>query len=125
VGHEAERLGPAAGKDRDDIRDARRPSELGPPRVGLLHAHLEAIQPQLLDHVRARALVRRSADRTVADRPREHLDVRPGVRFREEGLLPRAAGKRESREDNQLAALTHERQRIAKRAVGHNFMRPV
>ena len=59
MGDEPERVGLLAGKNADDVRDARRAAELVAPRVGFLHPHLEADLLQLIDDVFARAGVGR------------------------------------------------------------------
>ena len=95
-----------AGQDADDVGDARRAPELVPPRVGLLHAHLEADLLQLIDDVVARARVGRGADRPAADRAREHADVRARVGVDEKAGLPGTGGQHRAPERSKRGMLS-------------------
>ena len=98
VRDQADRGALGAGADADDVRDVRGPSELGPASVGLLHADVEAVQPQLVDDVLTGPRVFGRADGAAADRAREHLDVRASVVQREAG-----AGRLQRRSDRGLS----------------------
>ena len=52
VRDERDRFGSSSGPHRDDVGDARREPDRGPPGIGLLHAHVETEEPQLVDDVR-------------------------------------------------------------------------
>ena len=90
MGNDAHRVGLLAGKNADDVRDARRPAQLVPPRVGFLHPHLETDLLQLIDDVFARAGVGRRPDRPAADGAREHADVSIRIGVVEKAGLARA-----------------------------------
>ena len=105
MGDDAERVGLLAGKNADDVRDARRAAELMAPCVGLLHAHLEADLLQLIDDVFPRAGVGRGPDGPAADGAREHADVsialaslkRPGWREQAHAAVPPPGRRRGDR----------------------------
>ena len=81
--------------------------EPGAARIGLLDAHVEPEEPQLVDDVGAGAGVGGRADRAAADRAGEHADVGAGVLFGEEARRPRTAGaRRRSDERSSRLSLT-------------------
>ena len=91
MGDDGHRVGQAAGEDGDDVLDPRGEPVLGPGRVGFLDADAEAVEPELLDQVLARAPVGVGADRTRADRAGQAVHVRAGVGDRERGRRAGAA----------------------------------
>ena len=88
--------------------DPRRAAELRPARVRLLHANLEAEEPQLFDDVGAGPRVGGRADRPAADGAGEHPDVSAGVLVGENARVARAAGGAKSQKNqNQVGGSRH------------------
>ena len=90
MGDDAERVGLLAGKNADDVRDARRAAELMAACVGLLHPHLEANLLELIDDVLPCAGVCGGPDGPAANGAREHADVSDRVGVVEKAGLARA-----------------------------------
>ena len=90
MGDDAQCVGLLARQNADDVRDARRPAQLMPPRVGFLDPHLETDLLQLIDDVFPRAGVGRRPDRSAADGAREHADMSIRIGVVEKAGLARA-----------------------------------
>ena len=101
MGNDAERVGLLAGKNADDVRDACRSAELMAPRVGFLHAHLEADLLELIDDVFPCAGVCRGPDGPAANGAREHADVSDRVGVVEKAGLARAGTCRRRGQNDQ------------------------
>ena len=101
MGDDAERVGLLAGKNADDVRDARGAAELMASSVGLLHPHLEPDLLQLVDDVFPRAGVGGGPDGPAANGAREHADVGDRVAVVEKAGLARAGARRRCGQDDQ------------------------
>jgi hypothetical protein len=65
----------ASSAHANDVGHPRGPSYGGPSSIGLLNADFESKQSQLVDDVRPRARIGRSADRAAADCSGKHPDM--------------------------------------------------
>src|SRR4029453_2116754 len=75
VRDETDGLGATAGLDGNNVRDAGGPADRYASRIGLLAAHVEAEQPELVHDVGASSGVGRRADGTAADCSSQHPDM--------------------------------------------------
>ena len=99
VRHERHGLALLPVADGDHVGDAGGTAAFTPLRLGLLYADVEAVQLKRLDQVGARFLIGGGPRRATANRPRQPLDVRPGIlRVEPAASEPASAGQQQQDE---------------------------